>query len=117
MTLLERLKDVAQELGSQVALAKAAGVSESRVSQWLSGELKRFSADTALNIEQRAGYAARWLVQGKGPKRVGGEVRTYDVQQPPAPSYLTDAQRARAMLAVFRRLPPEKQLALLSLFK
>lgn len=74
MGIRDRLEEIAEELGSQVALANAAEVTESRVSQWLKGDMKRFSAEAALHIEEHAGYLARWLVLGKGPKRARANV-------------------------------------------
>ncbi len=42
--------------------------------------------------------------------------RGYRVEEP-TPDYVIEGETERAMLAVFRRLAAEKQLALLSLFK
>jgi hypothetical protein len=49
-------------------------------------------------------------------QRTGVE-KSYKSAEPAAPAYLAKDDHERAMLNVFRRMSPEKQLALLSLFK
>ncbi len=66
----KRLNEIVGTLGSRVALVHAAGVTPSRVYQWLRGDVKTLSAEAALHIEESTGYSARWLVLGKGPKRI-----------------------------------------------
>jgi transcriptional regulator with XRE-family HTH domain len=51
-------------------LAAAAGVSSGRVTQWLQGDVKGLSAESAINIEEVTGFSARWLVKGKAPKKI-----------------------------------------------
>lgn len=41
----------------------------------------------------------------------------YAAEEAPPPDYIAEGETERALLAVFKRLGPEKQLALLSLFK
>jgi transcriptional regulator with XRE-family HTH domain len=69
MSIKDRLQEIADALGSQKALAAAAGVSSGRVTQWLQGDLKGLSAESAVNIEEQTGFTARWLVTGKLPKK------------------------------------------------
>jgi len=70
MSIRDRLQEIADALGSQKALADAAGVGSSRVSQWLKGDLKDLMAESAVNIEERTGFTARWLVTGLPPKKI-----------------------------------------------
>lgn len=42
---------------------------------------------------------------------------SYALTEPPSPEYIAHGDTERALLAVLKRLGPEKQLALLSLFK
>ncbi len=70
MSIRDRLQEIADALGSQKALAAAAGVSSGRVTQWLQGDLKGLSAESAVNIEEETGFTARWLVKGTLPKKI-----------------------------------------------
>lgn len=86
-------------------LAQAHGLSLSKeISQRLerSLELERFQKDHPQHVPPSYG--------GPGPQAPRVAREWQDVEPP-----ISDTDRA--MLDVFRRLPPEKQLALLSLFK
>ncbi|WP_244314828.1 LexA family transcriptional regulator [Paraburkholderia unamae] len=56
----------------QLALAEAAGVTKSAVSQWLDGKIKSLKLEYAVGIQEKYGYSAIWLVLGKGEKMVPG---------------------------------------------
>lgn len=70
-TLQQRLVEIADALGSDAELARIAKVSRSAVSQWRDGQVKSLQAESALNIQERTGWSARWLVLGIGPKKLG----------------------------------------------
>lgn len=69
MGLRERLIEVMDDIGNDAELSRKAGVSRASVSDWRSGNIKSLKALTALNIQERTGYSARWLVLGIGPKK------------------------------------------------
>lgn len=69
-TLRERLIEVADSLGNDAEFARIAKVSRSAVSQWRAGDVKSLKALSALNIQERTGFSARWLVLGIGPKKM-----------------------------------------------
>lgn len=65
--LSERIKSVlADPEVKPAALAKAAGVTQETISQWLSGEIKAIKLEQAVGIQDAMGYSAVWLVMGKG---------------------------------------------------
>lgn len=70
ITLHDRLVEIANEIGNDAELARIAGVSRSAVSQWRAGDVKSLKAISALRIQERTGYSARWLVLGIGPKKL-----------------------------------------------
>jgi hypothetical protein len=84
MGLRDRLQEVADAVGSDAELARIAGVSRSNVSQWLAGTVQSMKAISALNIQEKTGYLARWLVLGKGPKKTGEPVPDEKKNQPEA---------------------------------
>lgn len=69
-TLRDRLIEIADQLGNDAEFARIAKVSRSAVSQWRAGDVKALKALSALNIQERTGYSARWLVLGIGPKKL-----------------------------------------------
>lgn len=66
--LLEIWKEAANE--SNAELARLAGVSRATVTQWLQGRIHSLQAITALTLQERTGYSARWLVLNRGPKKL-----------------------------------------------
>jgi hypothetical protein len=72
-TLHDRLLEIATAIGNDAELARIANVSRSNVRQWRTGDVKTLKALSALNIQERAGYSARWLVLGLGPKKLTGK--------------------------------------------
>lgn len=71
MGLRERLVEVMDSIGNDAELARKAGVSRAAVSDWRSGKIKSLKAITVVNIQERTGYSARWLILGVGTKKVG----------------------------------------------
>lgn len=99
-SLKERLIEVADTLRNDAELARIALVSRSAVSQWRHGDVKELKALSALNIQERTGFSARWLVLGKGPKRLGDK-ETSQLLSIPARLSPTDEQNLLAVLRWF----------------
>lgn len=72
-TLQERLVEVADSIGNDAELARIAGVTRSNVSQWRKGDIKSLKALPVINIQEKTGYSAKWLVLGTGHKRLTGK--------------------------------------------
>ena len=72
-TLQERVQQ-ALDAGFTVSqLAKAAGVTNSAASQWLSGLTKSLKAPSAIGLAQLTNWHATWWTTGLGPRERGGE--------------------------------------------
>lgn len=72
-TLRNRIKEILSETGLKpVELARLAGVTRSAVQQWIDGGSKTIKGTPALNIEERLGYSARWVLNGSLPKKGRG---------------------------------------------
>lgn len=76
-TLKQRIEDLMQETGmDERAVAAAAGVSRSAVTQWLgkggdnSKEIKSLGVRPACKLEEATGFKALWLATGDGAKKV-----------------------------------------------
>jgi phage repressor protein C with HTH and peptisase S24 domain len=68
--LNDRMRVLLEEPGIKpFAVAKAAGVTEETVNQWLSGEITTIPLDQAVGIQEAFGFNAVWLVMGKGIPR------------------------------------------------
>lgn len=74
-TLAERIQEVIDAGFNQVEIANAAGVTKGASNQWLSGGIKSIKLEYAQGIEALTGFAAEWLVTGKGKKKRGEDVR------------------------------------------
>lgn len=68
----DRLIEIADQTGNDAEFARIAKVSRSAVSQWRKGDVKALKALSAVNIQERTGYSARWLILGIGPKKLTG---------------------------------------------
>src|SRR3954467_6942544 len=71
-SLRDRLMEIADGVGNDAEFARIAKVSRSAVSQWRKGDVKALKALSAVNIQERTGYSARWLILGIGPKKLSG---------------------------------------------
>lgn len=69
-TLQARLIEIANEVGNDAKLARIAGISRSAVNQWRAGAPGDLRASSAANIQEETGYSVRWLILGKGPKKL-----------------------------------------------
>ncbi|SIO62286.1 LexA family transcriptional regulator [Paraburkholderia phenazinium] len=70
-TLPERIQIVLDETGlEQTELADAAGATKGTVNQWLSRRIKKLRFEYAEAIEKKFGYSVKWLITGKGEKKV-----------------------------------------------
>lgn len=75
MNLRSRLQEICnttfgQDEGAKAKFAREIGVSRSAISQLLAGTVHSLKAETALKIQDKTGYSARWLVLGSGPRKV-----------------------------------------------
>lgn len=81
--LRERIKLLLDEPEVQPhAVAKAAGVSQETVREWLSGDRQTISLDQAVGIQDAFGVNAVWLVMGKGAPRAA----VFDDKRPRPPA-------------------------------
>lgn len=73
MELKERISEALRIAGkSPTQVAAETGVSDSAISQLLSGKTKTLRADTAVRIEAATGVRTMWLVTGEGQQLVDG---------------------------------------------
>lgn len=102
-SLRDRLLEIAEDLGSSAELARASGTTRSNVAQWLYGKkpVQSLKAATALNIEKKTGYLARWIMYGSGPKRVNGtEVSEHSDEK--NKDAKTDEQKLLELIRIFQ---------------
>lgn len=70
-TLAERINLLLAETGLiQADLVRITGASSASVTFWCNGDTKTLKTHNALAIERETGYSARWLTEGKLPKKV-----------------------------------------------
>ena len=66
--LSPRLRQIMSTMGwTGAELAKAAGASKQSVSRWLSDGRIQIDPAFAFRLEDRTGFAARWILLGTGP--------------------------------------------------
>lgn len=101
MGLRERLTEIRDALGSNAELARAAGITRSNATQWVEGDVKSLKAITALNLEEKTGFSARWIVFGSGHKKVSGNglKEIPDEKRNPAES---DEQKLLEIIRIFQ---------------
>lgn len=69
-TLTERLRIAFADSGkNQADLARAVGVTEGAVTQWLGGGIKTLRAGNALKLSRALNVSPEWLTEGRGPMR------------------------------------------------
>jgi len=83
-TLQERIRDILEEVyqsrrGCQAALARVAGVSRGLITQILENPSQTLGYEYAKNIERELGYRVEWILEGKGPKKIGGGIKVEPV--------------------------------------
>lgn len=73
MTLQSRIEEAVNAAlatgKSKADIARAANVSQSALTQWLTGDTKSLKAGSADGLQRATGYLAHWLIYGKGPKK------------------------------------------------
>lgn len=71
-TLPERLQQIMDDSGLEEfkQLADLAGASKSMASQWFGGQIKSISPEYAYKIEEKTGFAAKWIMLGEGPPKL-----------------------------------------------
>lgn len=69
-SLAERIRHVLTETGkNQKELAKLVGVKPQAVGQWLHGQTDNIRMATLFDLEDKTGFAARWIATGQGPEK------------------------------------------------
>ena len=72
MALSDRVREAIDgSKKSKADIARECGVTNAAVTHWLTGDTKSMKADTALALEEATGYRARWILYGKGTKKLG----------------------------------------------
>lgn len=72
MALSDRVREAIEtSKKSKADIARACEVTNAAVTHWISGGTKSMKADTALALEEATGYRARWILYGKGTKKLG----------------------------------------------
>jgi transcriptional regulator with XRE-family HTH domain len=70
-TYRQRVQIILDEEGiSGAELARKVGVTRATVSEWLSGRSGLPRADVPFHIQDKYGYAARWIALGDGPMKL-----------------------------------------------
>lgn len=70
--LADRIRTIIEATGlSNSEIAAAAKRTPAAVTQWLSGDVQKISADSAFALADRTGFEARWILFGEGPQRLG----------------------------------------------
>lgn len=86
MDFSDRIREAISNSGkSQAAIAREAGISQSAIAQYLSGNVKSLRGETAARLEAATGYSATWLINGKGPKQLVAEATPTVVESKPVP--------------------------------
>lgn len=70
MPLNARILEIIKAGYTRAEIARAAGKTNSAVTQWISGEVKEIKASSAAGIQARTGYNSVWIATGKGPKLI-----------------------------------------------
>jgi transcriptional regulator with XRE-family HTH domain len=71
MQLKDRIREAIEGSGkSKADVARDCEVTNAAVTHWLNGDTKSLKAEIALGLEASTGYRARWILHGKGQKRV-----------------------------------------------
>lgn len=74
MNLSNRIRETLSISGkSQAAIAREMGITQSAITQWLTGQTKKLRADTAVALEKATGVKAEWIATGHGPKLVSAD--------------------------------------------
>lgn len=100
MGIRERLIEIRDSVGTNAEFARVAECSRSNVTQWLDGDVKSLKAISAANIQERTGFSARWLVLGKGAKKINSPHETAREIPPAAES---DAQKLLAIIETWHQ--------------
>lgn len=66
-TLAQRIREAIGEK-TPAEIARATGITEGAISQWLDGKTKSLKASTAALLEAETGFNAVWIATGQGRK-------------------------------------------------
>jgi transcriptional regulator with XRE-family HTH domain len=80
MQLKDRIREAIEGSGkSKADVARDCEVTNAAVTHWLNGDTKSLKAEIALGLEASTGYRARWILHGKGQKRVDSAYWPFEV--------------------------------------
>ncbi|PZP92650.1 MAG: peptidase S24 [Variovorax paradoxus] len=86
MDLSNRIREAITGSGKSAAsIAREIGVTQSSLSQILNRGVKGIKAETAAALELATGYRMQWLVTGKGPKLLHGNIGAGPAAEPEIP--------------------------------
>lgn len=71
-TLKQRITEAVKAGFKKAELARAAGVTSSAVSQWLSSETAQLKSTSAAGLAKHTKWSYEWWVSGKGPREPDG---------------------------------------------
>lgn len=63
---------------SPAELARAVGVTQASITFWLDGTTQNLKSENALALERATGFQSKWLISGKGPKRLDATQQDHD---------------------------------------
>lgn len=105
MGLAERLKGALSEKSvTQVALAKAVGVSQPTVNDWLTGKTKTIRGDTMMKVAHFLGVNAKWLASGVGSAKASAEPWPFEMVSKKRFEALTERQRGAVEAALLTEI-------------
>ncbi len=98
MNLSERIRKAIELSGkSQAEISREMGVSQSAITQWLTGQTKTLKIGTALALQKATGARAEWINSEIGPMLLTNEQRLLDGM--PTPVLLTTWKLAASWAA------------------
>ena len=75
MTLADRVKAAvaaAKRRGHSVAdIATAAGIKDKSIYQWMNGDTQSIEGAHLVELAEKSGYRALWIIKGEGPREDG----------------------------------------------
>ncbi len=107
MGLPQNIKERRKELGLTLAeIAKMVGVTEATVQRWESGNIKNLRQERIASLAVALGTTPAYLM--------GWENESTNEEKPPTPEEQEQEARTKEFIELFRLLPPEYQVLILT---